>query len=297
MRSIGFNSLVAGLAACIAAGVTSAQPGVDDHGEQHSRASLICETKALVPGTSSMLALVFDLDKGWHSYADSVNDSGSPMLVSWSLPDGIEIGEPIWTASHRYVQAGGILDHVFEDRAVVMFPVSVTSEVRAGEDVLISASLEWLVCDANRCLPQFAEVSLELPIRNSSDRSSNAGTFDRARKETGTLATGAKRDAILIDWQGDTLVIRNALGYGLEFIPGPGCAQPLDLLKRGASDTGVLELRFDFDQNARAEIVGWVRLIKPDGKNLPPIASDLYLVRLERGKGPTRILGGSKVSD
>ena len=297
MRRFGISSFCAGLASLVVVGVASAQPGFDDSGEKHSRASLISESKALVPGTSSMLAVVFDLDKGWHSYADSVNDSGSPMLVSWSLPDGVEIGEPIWTASHRHVQAGGILDHIYEDRAVVMFPVNVTGSVRAGEDVIISASLEWLVCDAKRCLPQFAEVSLELPVRNTSDQSSTSGTFDQARKELGTLATGAKNDAILIDWQGDTLVIRNALGYGLEFIPGPGCVPPRDLLKRGVSDAGMLELKFDFDQNPRGEVVGWVRLINPEGQNLPPIASDLYLVRLERGRGPTRILGSSNISD
>ncbi len=297
MRRLGFSCLSTGIATLVAAQVALAQPGLDDPGEQHSRASLVCETKALVPGTSSMLAVVLDLDKGWHSYADSVNDSGSPMLVTWALPDGVEIGEPIWTASHRHVQAGGILDHVYENQAVVMFPLSVTDAVRAGEGTIISASLEWLVCDANRCLPQFAEVSLELPVQKSSDRSADAGLFDQARKDTGKLATGARDDAILINWQGDTLLISSVLGYRLEFIPGPGCAQPLDLIQRGASDTGELELKFDFDQNPRAEVVGWVRLIKPEGKNLPPIPSDLYLVRLERGKGPTRILGGSKIPD
>jgi len=297
MRSIDFCSLLAGFTMLVTAQGVSAQPGFDEPDDQHSRARLVCETKALVPGTSSMLAVVFDLDKGWHSYADSVNDSGSPMLVTWALPDGVEVGEPIWTASHRHISEGGILDHIYEDRAIVMFPINVTSQVRAGEDVTISASLEWLVCDANRCLPQFAETSIELPVRNTSDRGADAGLFDQARKDTGKLATGAKNDAIMFDWHGDTLLISSVLGYGLEFIPGPGCAKPLDLIERGASDKGELELKFDFDHDPHAEVIGWVRLIEPKGKRLPAIGEDLYLVRLERGKGPTRILGGSRISD
>ncbi len=295
MPRLSVRNVIAAGASIALAHVACAQPGLDDAPER-SRVSLVCESDALVPGSTTMLAAVIEIDKGWHTYADSVNDSGSQLIASWSLPEGLEIGEPIWTASHRYVQAGGILDHVYENKAVVMFPVNVTSAVPIGDDAVISASFEWLVCDANLCLPQFAEVSIALPVQSRNEFSSHAGVFEEARKQLGKLATGARGDAILIQWQLDTLVISNALGYELEFIPGPGCAKPEGLLESGHSDTGTLELTFDFDAHPRAEVVGWVRLLQPKAKRLPPVESDLYLVRLEQGKGPTRILGGSRTS-
>lgn len=267
-----------------------AQPNFDDP-PSHSSAKLIAETDALTPGSSSTIAAVIDLDKDWHTYADSINDSGSRLLVNWSLPDGIEIGEPIWPAAHRHVQAGGVLDHTYDDQLVVLFPLDVASGVEIGSDAVISASLEWLVCDANQCVPQFAEASIELPVKRTNGLGSDAPLIEKTRNEMGKLATGASSDAVMLSWEGDTLIAKNALGYELEFIPGPGCPAIDDLLETGYAEDGTLELTFDFDDNPKAEVVGWVRLIAPKGKRLPPIDHDLYLIRLQQGKGPARFIG------
>jgi len=285
-----------GVVLALAAGSNAiAQPNFENPPE-HSRVTLIAESNALVPGTSTMLALEFDLDRGWHSYADSVNESGSPLIAAWSLPSGFEIGEPIWTPSHRHVSPGGILDHIYEDRAVVLFPISVPKDALVGSDAVISASLEWLVCDANMCVPQFAEVSLSLPVRARSDSGAGSQAIADARASLGKLATGARTDAVALSWRGDTLVAENMLGYGLEFIPGPGCAKPEELLERGYSDSGRLEIPFDFTSSKSREVVGWVRLLTPEGKSVPPVAERVYLVRLTRGQGPARIIGETQDS-
>lgn len=290
MRFFCHHRVLPFAAAVAAAGSVCAQPDFENP-PKHSSVRLICESDALVPGTTTMLAAVFDIEDKWHTYADSVNDSGSQLIADWSLPEWLEISEPIWSPSERHVQPGDILDHIYEDQAVVMFSLAIAEDAPVGEEGLISASLEWLVCDSNSCVPQFAETSLELPVQRSADRGPYAEIINKTRDGMGKLATGARTDAILIEWQGDTLVIQNLVGYSLEFIPGPGCAVPEDLLEDGWSDIGRLELTFDFDDNPRGEVVGWVRLVKPEGKRPPPVESDLYLVRLERGKGPMRILG------
>ena len=288
----GRGILAAGIAT-IAALPMQAQPNLDDP-PAHSHVSLISETDALTPGSSSTIAAVFEIDRGWHTYADSINDSGAPLLMSWALPDGIEVGEAIWPAGHRHVQAGGVLDHTFDDRLVVLFPIDVAEDVEIGSDAVISASLEWLVCDANQCVPQFDEVTLELPVQRASELGPKASVIQKAREGMGKLATGARTESVGIGWEGDTLVVQNPMGYELEFIPGPGCPAPEDLLETGYAENGKLELTFDFDDNPTAEVVGWVRLIAPKGKELAPIETDLYLLRLKRGQGPTRILGGSR---
>ena len=288
------RSLAAGFTALTATTLhahTHAQPGFDDP-PAHSSVRLIAEMDAFTPGTSTTIAAVFDLDKGWHTYADSVNDSGGPLLINWALPDGFEIGEAIWPAGHRHVQAGGVLDHTFDDRLVVLFPVSVDDDAEIGSDAVISASMEWLVCDANQCVPQFAEASLELPVKRTSESGPDAPVIRKTRTEMGKLATGARTDAVILEWKGDTLIARNLMGYELEFIPGPGCPAPEDLLESGYAEDGRLELAFDFEDNSKTEVFGWVRLIAPKGKSLPPIETDLYMIRLQRGEGPARMLGG-----
>lgn len=286
------------IASCLTAlpvAAARSQPNFDNPPE-HSRARLIAEDKALVPGTMTTIAVVFDLDKGWHSYADSVNESGSPLIAVWSLPEGFEVGEPIWTPSHRHVSPGGILDHVYEDRAVVLFPLTIEAGTAVGAEAVISASLEWLVCDANSCVPQFAEVSLTLPVALRAEASKDTPAIAEARQSLGTLATGSRTDAVALSWEGDTLVAENVLGYAMEFIPGPGCAEPKDLLERGYSDTGRLAIPFDFAASKGREVVGWVRLVAPEGKSVPPVREKVYLVRLSRGQSPARILGESQDS-
>jgi len=260
----------------------------------HSSATLVSETAGLSPGTTATLAFVFEIDEGWHTYADSANDTGSPLLVFWSLPDGVEAGDPIWPASHRYVQAGGLLDHVYEDKLVLTLPVSIDANVQLSSGAVISASLEWLVCDDSICVPQFAEVSVSLPFVRSAADGVNASVISESRNNAGKLLTGARDDRVLVDWQDDTLVCTNLLGYGMSFIPGPGCIEPVELLARGHSDSGKLELKFDFDEDPRGTVEGWVRLHKIEGKNALPIEDKLYLVRLKRGEKPTLIMGETR---
>jgi DsbC/DsbD-like thiol-disulfide interchange protein len=281
-----------GCLACVlyAAGCSS-QPDFADS-PMHSDVDLVSDMTGLSPATTSMLAFVFEIDNGWHTYADSINDSGSPLLIFWALPDGVEIGDPIWPASHRYVQAGGVLDHVYEDKLVVMLPVTTSSDAEVGVDAVISASLEWLVCDDSICVPQFDEVSISLPILNSASQSKDAEIINTARKNSGKLFTGARNDKIVADWEGDTLVMTNTLGLEMSFIPGPGCVKPLELLTQGHSETGEIELKFDFDDNPNEYVMGWVRLHAIEGQNTTQIEDDLYLIHLRRGNKPTLILDG-----
>lgn len=269
-----------------------AQPGFDDP-PMHSSVELISETQGLTPETTTKLAFVFELDEGWHTYADTINDSGSPLLTFWSLPDGIEIGNPIWPASHRYTQAGGVLDHVYEDKLVLTMPVTVTADAEVGTDVEISASLEWLVCDDAMCVPQFDEVSITLPVVYSSKKSEHAGLFKESREGAGKLLTGGRDDRITVEWRGDTLVLSNMLGYGMSFIPGSDCTKPTDLYERGHSDTGKLELTFDFDDDPNGFVEGWVRLHKVEGQTTVPIENKLFFFHLKRGMKPSLIVGDS----
>jgi len=147
------------------------------------------------------------------------------------------------------------------------------------------------VCDDSKCVPQYAEVSISLPVVISASDGKNAGVIADARNEAGKLLTGGRNDSVMVDWQNDTLVLNNVLGYGMSFIPGPGCIEPIELLTRGHSDSGRLQLRFNFDEEPRGVVEGWVRLHKIEGVNAVPIKDDLYLVRLKRGQKPMLILG------
>ncbi|GAB5495754.1 MAG: hypothetical protein Phyf2KO_08340 [Phycisphaerales bacterium] len=239
-----------------------------------------------------MLAFEFDLDKSYHTYADSFNDSGAPLITVWSKPDGVEIDDPIWPAPYRYEQAGAVLDHVYENSLFLMMPVSIDPSTPIGEQITISASLEWLVCDSNLCVPQFADVSVTLHVANSVEPNEHASKFADARNSSGKLLTGSRNDAVIVNWEGDTLVLSNFLGYGMSFIPSGDSAKPLDLYKNGKAEDGELRIEFDFEENNR--VVGWVRLHKAKGATSTPVDEKLWIINVKRGSKPASIMGESE---
>lgn len=268
-------------------GAAVAQPGFEDT-PAHSRVSIVSESKTIAPDTTTMLALVFDLDETYHTYAHSYNDSGAPLIASWSLPEGVEIGEPIWPAPHRYEQAGDVLDHVYEDQLFLMMPVSIDPSTPIGTELKISADLEWLVCDDRACVPQFGKVRTKLTVANDVEPGPDADAFHKAREQSPRLLTGARDDAVKVMWEGDTLVLSNMLGYAMSFIPEGDSAKPMNLLETGHSDEGVLRLQFDDEHADR--VVGWVWLHEIEGNTIAPVRTKLWMLNVRRGEKPALIL-------
>jgi thiol:disulfide interchange protein DsbD len=251
------------LAASIAACVASASVGAQPRGERSPVAvTLVSERDALVPGTTSLIALDFRIDPGWHTYADSQNDTGSPASVQWAA-EGVTVGPLAWPAGERYVQAGDILDHVYKGAVLVTAAVDVPAELAIGSTVTIAGSLEWLVCDEDLCVPGFGEVSITLPVRGQNAPTEHAPRFESARGSFGTLLTGSKAEPVRVEWDGRTLV---ATAEGrLAFIPGSGCAPIADLLASGQGD-GRLRLEVPHKSGDQVPIVGWI--VTGDGPQL-----------------------------
>ncbi len=225
--------------------------------DPHSRVTLVSEADALVPGTTAMIGLWFEIDEGWHIYQASQNDTGLEPTVEWASDAPLEFGGIEWPAGHRFTQPGEILDHGYEGSVLLMIPVEVPSDLDIGRVVEIRADLEWLACDAELCVPGFAELSLTLPVRASSEASGDSSRFEAARRALGVPVRDASDDGPAMAWEGSTLVVRAAGDGHLSFVPGPGGARVQGLFDSGVSETG--ELRLDFEEG-EAPVIGWVRV-------------------------------------
>ena len=47
-----------------------------------------------------------------------------------TLPAGYKAGEMLWPAPARHVSNGGLLDHVYEGRAMILLPVEVPADAK-----------------------------------------------------------------------------------------------------------------------------------------------------------------------
>lgn len=202
---------------------------------------LLAEVAGIQPGGLTVLAVTFEIDKGWHLYWTGRNDSGFAPRIRLRLPDGFTAEEPQWPGPKRYLQPGEILDHIYEERLTVLIPVRAPRSIRPGEAVNFAADLSWLVCE-EMCIPESGSVRLSLPVvGDTPDPGPQAGLFEEARrnlprrieKDSGVEAKVSRGEATF-----------RVPGAGvLRFYPANECVPTPRLIEDGEARGEVLRVR------------------------------------------------------
>jgi thiol:disulfide interchange protein DsbD len=107
------------------------------------------------------IGLVINVFKGGHIYGKTIPEgkTGLPTKITWSEVPGVYISQPVYPATTEFV---------FNDERSQGYSGEVTfwSELYRTEEidlpVSISATVSWLVCDDNSCVPGDAAPSIEL---------------------------------------------------------------------------------------------------------------------------------------
>ncbi|MCI4660761.1 MAG: thioredoxin family protein [Neomegalonema sp.] len=145
------------LLALPAAAVVSPEP----LSTERTYARLIADIEALAPGEAAQVALDLAITPGWHTYWRNPGDSGMETTLTWSAPEGVEIGEIRWPTPHRN-PVPPMMNYGYEDRAVLTMPIRLPEDWPLGEPVVLSAQVSWLVC-ADICIPEDGRLTLTLP--------------------------------------------------------------------------------------------------------------------------------------
>ena len=126
--------------------------------------------QAVRPGTTSALALNFELTQGWHFYASADTAPGGMNLKIKPVAQGyISFAEPLFPRAHRYFDKSSdkTLD-VFSDEFTVFLPFSVAESVPEGvaqTTVNVRVGIEGAVCSDVQCrMPDFGRLTTEVPI-------------------------------------------------------------------------------------------------------------------------------------
>lgn len=159
----------------------------------HAITQLIAETTGAAPGSTVWVAVVQDLDKGWHTYWRNPGDAGEPTTIHWTLPAGWTAGDIAWPAPRR-LPVGPIMNYGFEGRVVLPVPVRIPAGAKAGGAARLTAVVDYLVC-ADVCVPGSATVDLTLPVTPGAAHSDPQGgpviaaAMAATPKAAGLLAT------------------------------------------------------------------------------------------------------------
>ena len=134
-------------------------------GPRHMAIELVAESAA-VPGQEVELALVMTPEAGWHGYWENPGDAGKPMDVAWQLPPGAAVGPLRYPVPTRLTIAG-LMNHVFKGPYAVLAKLKVPAG--ATGTLPIRATLDYLVCTDELCVPERGSVALDLPVTAGDD--------------------------------------------------------------------------------------------------------------------------------
>ncbi|MFO6448433.1 protein-disulfide reductase DsbD family protein [Erythrobacter sp. NE805] len=160
-----FAAWVLALAAMLLAGVpATAQPqGASDAGligSDRIAVELYVDAAAGAPqqGKEFLLALRFmPSAPEWHGYWTNPGDAGQGMRLSLDLPPDWEVGEARYPVPKRLL-VSGLMNHIYEGPYTVLVPVTPGPSVNGADVGPIKASVDYLACTDQICVPQSARL-------------------------------------------------------------------------------------------------------------------------------------------
>jgi thiol:disulfide interchange protein len=167
------------LAAALLGSVAQAQ--LSQPGKNAIAASLVPESTVVVPGETVTLALVMRPAKGWHGYWKNPGDSGIETQIAWELPGGLTAGPIQYPVPDRLIIAG-LMNYVYEGDYAQLIDVKVPAGLAPGTKLPLRARVDYLACTDEICVPETANVAVDLETDAARPAQTNRGLFDGFRQ-------------------------------------------------------------------------------------------------------------------
>ena len=205
---------LAALLAVVQVTPAGAQLLLNENEEPKVKVQLIAEQDAIAPGKGITVALRQEITPQWHTYWSNPGDTGLATTLEWDLPEGFSASGLQFPTPRRHPMAG-MMNYGYEDSVMLLATVTAPGTLQTGTQVTLKAKANWLVCK-DICLPESADVTLTLDVRDDPAPGAWASAFTAARK---TLPQGhnATQKASIED---------TSLVVSLEPMPLPGDTLP-----------------------------------------------------------------------
>ena len=158
---VRFLSVLVMMLALIGAGPVRAQSGQTGFGAlstERIEAELVPMSQWAVAGSTAIVAIRQKIQPGWHTYWRNPGDSGGPTEANWSLENGYKAGDIIWPLPERQ-RLQSLMNYGYSDVVYLPVPIEVPTTAKPGEIVILSASVLFMVCSDQMCVPD------ELPLK------------------------------------------------------------------------------------------------------------------------------------
>lgn len=191
MRATGF-AFVTFLAMLMGLTGLARADGLPPPDVHHLAIQLVAESDSPKPGSDVTVALDTHPEAGWHGYWSNPGDAGFPDKLDWTLPQGITAGAPAYPMPSQLLIAG-LMNYVYEKPYAPLVTLHIPAGIAAGTPLPIKLHMSYLVCSASICVPESADLTLNLTAGDGHVAADRQAQFDAWRqaqpKPIGATAT------------------------------------------------------------------------------------------------------------
>jgi len=147
-------------------------------GEKAMKVELVAEGPAPAAGGKVALAIRMTPRPGWHGYWKNPGDAGFENTVTWNLPNGASAA-PLRYPVPKPLVVAGLMNYVYEGEYGLLTDLRLPASLKPGTAVPLRGSIDYLVCTAEICVRESADLSLDLPVGSGANQ---VAAFNRWRE-------------------------------------------------------------------------------------------------------------------
>jgi len=125
----------------------------------HVTIAAFAEQSAVRPGQTFRVALVEQIQPGWHTYWINPGDAGQATKLRWTLPSGYRVDEVQWPVPEVF-RTGSIVSYGYQGQTVLLQTVHAPATLPAGP-ARLSVDVQWLAC-RDICIPEHGAAQIRL---------------------------------------------------------------------------------------------------------------------------------------
>lgn len=143
--------------------------------------SLLAESPTPAAGKQTTLALFMEPQGDWHGYWKQPGDVGLAPRLTWHLPEGVSVGEPVYPVPDTLL-IDGLMNHVYEHPYAVLVPLQIADDLPAGQPLPIRLDMQYLACRYDACVPERATLEALLTVGDGRHNPALSSVFARWRQ-------------------------------------------------------------------------------------------------------------------
>ena len=132
---------------------------------RHLEPSLHVLSEQPAPGKTTRVAIQMVPENGWHGYWINPGDSGLSVEADWAVPPSVTVG-PLEHPAPTLLRLAGLASYVHPGSFTLLADLKVDKSVTPDTPLPIKVALSWLVCSDTLCVPERANLEVQLVAGN-----------------------------------------------------------------------------------------------------------------------------------